>query len=496
MSKKPPTEEGLRSERPTITLTLPSGWGRAGAAGLLAAFLGWAIPVAVAMGSFWMVADSPWLRQTTWQNAAAAGSSFWALSLGSPAMLGELYVSAVPGLWSLIQLVALRLFLGRMRKFTPASVWAAVPTFTALSLMLVIPLADGVIWWHAAIGAVIISGLASLWAYWGAVRLPVTWADRLRPAAAGVLLGLAYLLAVNLIGFVAVVVRTFKQYDQVVAATQALQGPGAGGATLWILQLAFLPLACAWAAAWMTGSGFVGVGEELISPATPPTQGLPLPAWELIPTTDEPSTYWWVFVLVGFVFGALLWLLVRKRPPLFAVLVVLVGASAGILLLAAWLALADISMGTGALAHLGPDPWAATWSITIPLLLPASITPLVFHSWSVRTVTGLYREFSSGGTSDSDSAGAGLADTDSAGSVSDEADVDASNPEGTGDLSRAVEEADGAGTGSWPAQRDMMDGREIPEPREDEGDADSGTVPPPEQSSLEGTQEDGEDRDA
>ena len=385
MSASTPSAETAADSRPTIVLTLPSGWGRAVAAGLLAAFLGWAIPVAVAMGSFWAVADSPWLRQATWQDAATAGSSFWALSLGSPAVLGGISLWAIPGLWSLVQMVALRLFLGRMRRFTPASVWAAAPSFTGLAMVLVLPLADGVIWWQALLGALAISGCASLWAYARAARFSPKLTARLKPFVSGTLLGLAYLLVVNLVAFVALMVRLAKELDRVNAATEALQGPGGGALILWILQLSFLPLGAAWAAAWMVGSGFEGVGGELVTPALPPTQDLPLPMWELIPT-DASASLGWIFLLSGFALGALWWFLLRKRSFLVTVIVLTVAAVVAILLMAAWMALSGASLGRGALSHLGPETWAATWRLAIPFLIPASAVPLVFHTKTVSAV--------------------------------------------------------------------------------------------------------------
>ncbi len=385
MSTTAHPRKNANGDRPTIVIGLPSGWGRAGAAGLLAAFLGWAIPVAVALASFWTVADSPWLRQLAWQNAASAGSSFWALSLGSPAVLGQVSLSLLPGLWTLTQLAALRLFLAKMRHFSPLSVWTAVPTFSGLATLLAVATAQEIVWWRVAIGSAVISGIASLWVFSKVVPLNNKWAARLTPISAGIALGLLYLLLLNLVGLVGLFVAGVRQREAIGAATQALQGPGGGAAMLTVLQLMFLPLGAAWAASWMAGSGFLGVGGQLVTPTSPPEVGLPLPAWTTIPTTPTAS-FWWLYLVLGILVGAVSWLVLRGRSLWKVSTVLGIGALAGIAFTATWMGLSNGSLGSGSLAHLGPPTLAAATRLGLLFILPACFVPLGLHPEMIAAV--------------------------------------------------------------------------------------------------------------
>lgn len=365
-------------QRPTIVIELPAGWGRAAAAGLLGAFLGWVVPVAVAITGFWTLANDPWLRQQNWQDAVDAGSSFWALSLGSPALLGQVSVALIPGLWTLAQLLSLRVFLGRMGQFSSGSVWAAVPAFTLLAVTLSFTTGQQVIWWRVLLGSLAVSGLTAAWVFVRNLRNVPAWAGRLRYAAAGVVLGAVLVAGLFLLGSVAVGYSWWRHHQQVDAAMQAVNA----GPLLLILQLTFLPLMAAWAVSWLVGTGFYGASGELISPAVPPQVGLPLPVWQLVPGGIETSP-WWMFVLLGVAGGAVLWLLLRKRGFLVVLTIVGCGALSALGFTAAWMGLSTGSLGVAALDRLGPPVWAATLAVGVQFVLPLSLIPLLFHSLTI-----------------------------------------------------------------------------------------------------------------
>lgn len=367
-----------RSHRSTIVVELPTGWGRAGAAGLLAAFFGWVVPVAIAVFGFWVLADDPWLRQQSWQDAVDAGASFWALSLGSPALLGQVEVALIPSLWTVAQLFALRVFLSRMDRFSPGSVWAAIPGFLLVALPLAFSAGRGVTWWKVLIGATIVSLLATLWVYvLKSGRVP-NWARKLRVAGAGIAVGIAYTTALLLVGTIAVAVSAWQRRAGLAEAAAALHATGTEGFTLWLLQIAYLPLGAAWATSWLLGTGFRGVGGAIVSPSSPPTQELGIPAWQLIPT-GVSSAPWWIFTVLGVTVGALAWLLLRRRPIGSALTLSGSSAIVGISVFAVWMLLGGGSLGDGALIQLGPPVGDATLRVTLTFFLPAAALPILLH---------------------------------------------------------------------------------------------------------------------
>lgn len=381
-------------ERPTITIELPSGWGRAGAAGLMAALLGWVVPVAVAMVGFWAVADSPWLRQQNWQDAVALGSSFWALSLGSPAQLGLLSLTLIPLGWSLFQLLSLRLLLGRMRQFSANSIWAAIPGFVLPALVLSLSIPTEGIWWRATLGSLLIATVAAAWVFWRSGRRFPRWLQRIRPIGSGLALAFGYLGVMLVIGLVALTVSAGVHHEQMGQAAASVGAVGGQAVILWLAQLAYLPVAAVWALAWLLGATLVGVGGEVFSAAQPPTVAVPLPAWALVPT-EAGASPWWVFLLVAICYSLFTWLHLRRRNLKLVALTVGLGAVVGAGLFAAWLALSTGGLGTGALAHLGPQVGPATVAFALTFLLPATVPPLLLHPSTIaacRRQISLWRE--------------------------------------------------------------------------------------------------------
>lgn len=240
-----------------------------------------------------------------------------------------------------------------------APVWGAVlaPTlfFTlpAVAGFLLRAAHDGHEWWHRALRE-LHRGIAGL----GWRRSPeviAALADALRLAAAT----LAVLLALAALG---VGVSIVGGYVQVVTLSQHLQLDPIGATAVFILQIAFLPVAVIWALAWFSGSGFaIGAGssvtpfETLLGPVPAlPIFGAIPPAW---------GTWGSIAILLVVLCAIACGVLFAGRRGAVGALreagIVLSGAALVGLAVVGLSALATGSIGPDRLDTTGPNPWQA-----------------------------------------------------------------------------------------------------------------------------------------
>lgn len=367
------------SDRPTIIISLPSGWGRAAAAGIGAALAGWFIPVVLASVAFWLVADSPWLQNMSWQNAIDAGSAFWALSLGVPTTLGGVALSLIPLLWTLTQIFILRALLRSTRHFSGGAPWAAIPFFSLTSLVIALSSTDAT-WWHVLLGSAGLSAAGACWASLAQSRAYPGWMNRLAPVWSGMRIGAVWVLILVGSTGVAAVASWINHREAVAEAGAAIGATGPNGLILVLLQIAYLPTALAWGFAWLLGPGFVAVGGQVVTPADPAETPLPLPMWQMLPSEAIHLPAWpWPLVALGLLFGAGAGWLLRRRSVKDAGLGLAGAAATALLLIAGWMSLSTGSMGDNQLALLGPSPAAVTLQMLLLLLLPAALIVALLH---------------------------------------------------------------------------------------------------------------------
>jgi hypothetical protein len=200
-------------------------------------------------------------------------------------------------------------------------------------------------------------------------------------AAQTVLLATAAFTAIIGLAALALAAALVIGYPEVIGLTQSLQLDPLGSVLLFLAQLALLPVAVLWSAAWLTGAGFsVGAGssvtpfETLLGPLpTLPLLGAIPQGWGSLGAL-APA----LIVLAGLGLG---WLFARRpelrRAQWGVVLVIPVIAAALVgLAVAGVSALANGSLGPERLSEAGAHPWQvgglAAAELGIGLLLGAA----------------------------------------------------------------------------------------------------------------------------
>jgi hypothetical protein len=192
------------------------------------------------------------------------------------------------------------------------------------------------------------------------------WVDRLPPVAldgvrAAVRVGVGAAFGVIAVAAVLVTVRIALDHATIVGLYQALGAGVDGDAALTVVQLALVPNAVMWAAAWLLGPGFALGAGTTVSPSVTligPVPGLPLLG--ALPPEGAPLGVLWLAlpVLLGFA-GAIAVAAsvpVHEEAPWWATLAS--GLGAGVVagaLLGAFAAWSGGAAGPGRLAEVGPD---------------------------------------------------------------------------------------------------------------------------------------------
>ncbi|WP_193750719.1 cell division protein PerM [Leucobacter chromiiresistens] len=212
---------------------------------------------------------------------------------------------------------------------------------------------DGHPWWagsvRQALRAIEYLGVRS------GAALPSRAAELLRLAGAA----LALVFGIAAVAF-AVAVAT--GYADVTALAQSLQLDPIGSLTLFLVQIALMPIAIVWSVAWMSGTGFaIGAGSSVT-----PFETLlgPLPALPMLGVLPDGWGERGAFAPGALVVAALaLGVLFARRPALrraswpAALAITVLAAGLVGLCVAGASALATGSLGPDRLASNGPEAW-------------------------------------------------------------------------------------------------------------------------------------------
>lgn len=329
------------------------------AGGAVTALASWILCAGVAVVG-WLAAEPGSLG-----DALRVGTLFWLLSNGVGVRLGEVPVTLVPwGATAVIAFMISRFAVLSARKVrahqTTGPLLISVVTVAAYLLSVLV---GATLWgepWQAPARWVVVIAMFLGAAWWGSSRSlgskQVEMVGRVRAIICGVS---AAQLAMLIAGAAVLATALWTHLKQVETLHQALQPGVAGGIALLLIQLAFLPNALIWSAAYALGSGFALGAGSVIAPAA--TQlgmvpGIPLLGALPSPGPGDLTQLWWL--AAGAVAGAIAcWVMLGfGQVPRFDK-ASLTGGVCGLLAGAvfaglAWAASGDL--GTLRLADLGP----------------------------------------------------------------------------------------------------------------------------------------------
>ncbi len=363
----------------TIVIRMPSGWARAALSGIEAALLSWAIPTLLGVYGLLSQGGNPWLEQVDLAQAAGIGTSFWALSLGAPVVIGGLPITLIPLLWTAIQVLLLRLLLRRGKGGTASAQWFAVPAFLVTAELALVFSPAQVGTGGILLGATLVPLLASGWA---AASHTEKWPQsflRLRQVWQGLRIGLLWFAVSFGVGLVALLASAIASWSAANGVAAAIGAEAGSRVLLGLIEFSFVPTFAAWGLAWLAGPGFSLSGGLASSPTSLASGELPsFPASALVPTTTPGNVVVLFVVVAGIAVGAFTgWRL--REAPLKTVLVRL-GIATGTLLvlIGVWFALSRGALGSDLMARLGPMP--AAWPLVLAeFALPALAAALSVH---------------------------------------------------------------------------------------------------------------------
>jgi hypothetical protein len=368
------TPAGKRSLQATRTQSAspPISWPlMAVVGGVVTALASWILCAGVTVLG-WLAAEPGSLG-----DALRVGTLLWLLSNGVGVRLGDIPVTLVP--WGATAVIAF--MISRFAALSARNVRAhqrsgpgliSVVTVAAyLICVLVAAMRWGEPWQAPARWAVVIAVL--LVAAWSGSSRSLGIRRVEMPGRAWVIIRavVAAQLAMLVAGAAVLVTALWMHLGQVETLHQALQPGIAGGIALLLLQLAFVPNALIWSAAYALGSGFSFGAGSVIAPAA--TQlgmvpGIPLLGALPSPGPGDLTQLWWL--AAGAVAGAIACSVVLGSGPVPRFdLASLAGGACGLLAGAvfaglAWAASGDL--GNLRLADLGPR--------LFPLLVMAGTT--------------------------------------------------------------------------------------------------------------------------
>ena len=351
----------------------PLGWPVAAiASGLLSALVGWVLCAGLAVVG-WLAADSGTLG-----DALGVGTQFWLLANGVSVSLGGLIVTLVP--WGATAVAAYMMAWSaaftarRIRPLQLAGPFTVAGVLLATYLVPVLGIGAwlGQPWrdplhWAAVIGVL---GLAAVWAACRALGRRITdgWPDWARALLRAVL---GAQLVLSVFGAALVLTGLIRHLDRVSALHAALNPGVAGGIALLTVQLALVPNAVVWAAAYALGSGFaVGTGS-VVAPAATELGMLPgVPLLGALPGAGPGSPLLLLWLVAGALAGGLAaTLVVRSRPSLRFDACSLVGGLTAVLA-----ALVFVVLGWAAGGDLGVTRLTGLGPRLLPLLVMATTT--------------------------------------------------------------------------------------------------------------------------
>lgn len=358
---------------------------RLAAAAVQPILLGWASVVILGIFSYTLMADSPALGSTTWQDVAAVSTGWWMTAFGGTLHFDGVGISLPPLTITLLTYLASFAILRRhpVKDWIDVLIVCATSGGTAALIGLLAPTGSYV--WPAGLGAGAVALLAVLtsknrsdWFAAGIVSSPAGRAiyDGLMLARRG--MATALVLAV-----LALVTSTVLGWSEILKINGYYIVEWHSGLMMWLLQLAYLPTLILWSLAYIIGAGFaVGAGTAFSALGI---TAAPLPAIPILGALPQPgdASAW----LLAIVAVALLIQGIRQArafPDMVEVFITGLIQIAFTALIGALLAvLAQGSIGPDRLAVVGPEALTMALHGAVVIGVPLVLGMIIGHRSSV-----------------------------------------------------------------------------------------------------------------
>jgi len=336
---------------------------------------GWAVTVVLGIFAYTVMADSPALGATRWQDVASVTTGWWLTAFGGTLHFDGISISLPPLLITLLTYLAAVALLRKLpvRDWRDVLILASASGGTAAGLGLFAPVGSS--WWPAGLGGAAISLLAVLTSKnrsdWFGTGFFTSAAGR--ALYDGFILARRAILAALALGTAALGAAVIAGWPEILSITDFYIVGWESMAMMWLFQAAYLPVYIIWALAYIIGAGF-SVGAGTVFSALGVTSA-PLPAIPILGALPQPGGGSpWLLVLVIAVLVGLGARHARAFPDLAEVLVtgaIHVGAVA--VMGSALAVLSEGAAGPDRLSVMGAEaPRMALMSalvIGLPLLL-------------------------------------------------------------------------------------------------------------------------------
>lgn len=352
---------------------------------------GWAIIVVAGIFAYTLMADSPALGSTTWQDVASVATGWWLTAFGGTLHFDGVSITLPPLLITVLTYLAA---LGFIRKL-PVKDWVdiailALSSGVATALLgLLAPLGSN--WWPAGIGGAIVSIFAVL-----SSKNRVDWFGKgIFTSAAGravydgFMLGRRAVLLALLFACAALLTATIAGWSQILKINGYYIVEWHSNAMMWLFQLAYLPVYVLWALAYIIGAGFsVGVSTTFSALGV---SAAPLPAIPILGALPQPGDGApWVIAVVVI---ALIALGIRQARAFPVLPEVLITGGIQVLIVALFgsvLALVSRgAIGPDRLSEAGADALRMAFASALVIGLPMLVGMILGH----RSATAKYREW-------------------------------------------------------------------------------------------------------
>lgn len=273
-------------------------------AGIQPILYGWAVLVVLGIFSYTIMADSPSLGTTTWQDVAGVVTGWWLTAFGGSLHFDGVAISLPPLLITLVTFLGLYFFVRKL----PVTDWKDTSVFVvaagATTALLGQLAPAGSNWWLAVVGMVVLAFLAVLssknrtdWFGAGFFNTPAG-----RAIYDGLILARRVIVAALVLGTIGFVTAVVLGWSDILSINSYYILQWHSNVFMWLFQICYVPTLIVWSLAYMVGAGFaVGTGTSFSALGA---ESAPLPAVPILGALPQPGsgTPWIIAIVVLVVF--------------------------------------------------------------------------------------------------------------------------------------------------------------------------------------------------